>query len=353
MKFPRPCRGGRWWQGWKKRARAVVQTVKRRESYMTVWLDWDTFSCCVSLLGHGNLFGGTMLRKSLSSMLIAVSLLSAFAKQDSRPSFDGKTWWEHVKVLAADNMEGRDTGSPGLKKAEAYAVGQLKNAGLQPAGVKGFYQPVKFVSRQLVETESNAALVRDGKAEPLKLGEDAYFSTRVDLAPAVDAPLVFVGYGLSIPESNFDDLAGLDLKGKVAVLITGSPQQISSALAAHHQTAAERWKALRLAGAVGIITIPNPASMEAPWARSALNRLHPNMGLAGAEFNETEGEKLALYFNPAHADKLFEGSGHTFAELAELAKDRKPLPHFPLTASIQARAKMKKKAVESANLVAK
>ena len=96
-----------------------------------------------------------------------------------------------------------------------------------------------------------------------------------------------------------------DLKSKVVVLITGAPEQISSALAAHHQTAAERWKSLRQAGAVGIIAIPNPASMEAPWARSALNRLHPSMGLAGAEFNETEGEKLALYFNPAHADKLF------------------------------------------------
>ncbi len=66
------------------------------------------------------------------------------------------------------------------------------------------------------------------------------------------------------------------------------------------------------------------------------------MELAGAEFNETEGEKLALYFNPAHADKLFDGSGHTFQELADLAKDRKPLPHFPLTVSIQARAKLQK-----------
>ncbi len=278
-----------------------------------------------------------MLRKSLSSMLIAVSLLSAFAKQDSRPSFDGKTWWEHIKVLAADNMEGRDTGSPGLKKAEAYTVNQLKAAGLQPAGTKGFYQPVKFESRQLVETDSSAALVRNGKAEPLTLGEDMIFSTRVDLAPEVEAPLVFVGYGLSVPESNFDDLAGLDLKGKVAVLITGSPQQIGSALASHHQT---------------IILIPNPASMDVPWSRTALNRLHPSMELAGAEFNETQGEKLALTFNPAHADKLFDGSGHTFQELADLAKDRKPLPHFPLTASIKARAKLQKKAVESANLVA-
>ena len=182
-----------------------------------------------------------MLRKSLLSLWIAVFLAPAFAQQGNAPSFDGKSWWEHIKVLAADNMEGRDTGSPGLKKAEAYVVGQLKSAGLQPAGVKGYYQPVKFVSRQLVEQESSVALLRDGKAEPLTLGEDAIFSTRVDLAPEVEAPLVFVGYGLSIPENDFDDLAGLDLKGKVAVLISGSPSQIPSALSAHHQTAAERW----------------------------------------------------------------------------------------------------------------
>ena len=68
--------------------------------------------------------------------------------------------------------------------------------------------------------------------------------------------------------------------------------------------------------------------MDVPWSRTALNRLHPSMELAGAEFNETEGEKLAISFNPAHADKLFAGSGHTFQELAELAKDRKPLAAF-------------------------
>ena len=55
--------------------------------------------------------------------------------------------------------------------------------------------------------------------------------------------------------------------------------------------------------------------MDVPWSRIALNRLHPSMELAGAEFNETEGEKLALTFNPAHADKLFDGFG----------------PHFPGT----------------------
>lgn len=292
-----------------------------------------------------------MRRESWSFILAVVVLIPSFA-QETQVSFDGKSWWDHIKVLAADNMEGRDTGSAGLKKAEAYVVGQLKTAGLQPAGVKGFYQPVKFVSRQLVENESSAALVRDGKTEPLTLGKEAIFGTRVDLAPEVEAPLVFVGYGLSIPERDFDDLAGLDLTGKVAVLISGSPSQIPSALAAHHQTAAERWKAFRAAGAVGIIGIPNPASMDVPWSRTSLNRLHPSMDLAGAEFNETEGERLSLTFNPVRADKLFAGSGHTFEELAGLAKERKPLPHFPLTVSIRAKAKMKKKMVVSANLAA-
>ena len=59
-----------------------------------------------------------MLRKSLLSILIAIFMIPTFAQPDNQPPFDGKTWWEHIKVLAADNMEGRDTGSPGLKKAE-------------------------------------------------------------------------------------------------------------------------------------------------------------------------------------------------------------------------------------------
>ena len=98
-----------------------------------------------------------------------------------------------MKVLAADDMEGRETGSPGLRKAQEYVVEQLKRAGLEPAGLKGFYQPMQFVSRQIVEKDSSLALVHNGQVEPLTLGDDAIFSTRVDLAPSVEAPLVFAG----------------------------------------------------------------------------------------------------------------------------------------------------------------
>ena len=61
-------------------------------------------------------------------------------------------------MLATDNMEGRETGSPGLRKAEAFVVDQLKKNGLQPAGTDGFYQPIKFISRQIVEKDSSVAL---------------------------------------------------------------------------------------------------------------------------------------------------------------------------------------------------
>jgi len=295
------------------------------------------------------------MRAKLQFLLVTSGLVaSLWAQEPIANHFDGKTWWNHVKVLADDKMEGRETGSEGLRKAEEYIVQQLTNAGLEPAGTNGYYQPAKFISRQIIEKDSTAALVRNGGEEPLNLGEDAYFSTRVDLrSDEVKAPLVFVGYGLKIPEKNYDDFAGLDLKGKIAVLLSGSASDIPAALASHYQSAGERWIALRQAGAIGIITIPNPASMDIPWSRIALNRAHPQMELEDSEFQETAGEKIALIFNPAKAEKLFAGSGHSFQEIAELGKDRKPLPHFPLVASLKARARVQTTEINSANLIAK
>ncbi len=291
-----------------------------------------------------------MIKRLLPIMVLSAAL---GAQNPSTPNFDGNSWWAYVKVLASDQMEGRETGSEGLRKAAAYIVDQLKEDGLQPAGSNGFYQPVKLVSRQIDESASSLALVRNGKGQPLVLGEDAMFSTRVDLAPQLDAPLVFVGYGLRVPEKNYDDFTGLHVKGKVAVLISGSPADMPAALASHYQSMSERAKSLREAGAVGMISIPNPASMDIPWGRMKLARTRPSMVLADSSLDDARGINLLVVFNPAAAEKLFAGSGHNFQEIADLAKDRKPLPTFPLTASIHAKAKVIKKQVESDNIIAK
>ena len=294
------------------------------------------------------------MKKSLVLLTLGFCVtVAAFAQQAAKNDFDGKTWWNYVKVLADDNMEGRETGSPGLKRAEAYVVEQLKADGVEPAGSDGYYQPVKFEVRQIVEKDSSIALIRDGKSEPLALGEDAFFNTRVNLAPEIEAPLVFIGYGLTIPEKNYDDLAGLDLKGKIAVIFGGSPAEMPGALASHYQSAGERWKSLKKAGVVGVVTLVNPNSMDIPWSRMSLNRAHPSMELADASLNETEGLKLSMIVNPASSEKLFAGSGHTFAEIVDLGKDRKPLPRFPLAASIKAVTKVETTEVESANVIGK
>jgi Zn-dependent M28 family amino/carboxypeptidase len=293
---------------------------------------------------------------SRKAVIVALFLAAGItpAQQNPGTHFDGNSWWADVKVLADDALEGRDTGSEGLRKAEAFAVEQLQKAGLQPAGSDGFYQSVRFDQFQVDETKSSLALVSGGQASPLSFADDAFISTRATHASTkLTAPLVFIGYGLQIPEKKLDELAGLDLHGKIVVYIAGSPADIPTALASHYQTVAERWKSLHAAGAIGMVTIFNPASMDVPWARISLNRNHPSMDLAGPEFNETAGLQIGVAYNPAAAEKLFAGSGHSFAEIAELAKDRGPLPHFALATSLQADAVVLVTKVESANIVAK
>ena len=295
-----------------------------------------------------------MSRKAVSIFAFFLAAAVTSAQQTSASHFDGNSWWSDVKVLADDMFEGRDTGSEGLRKAQAFAVEQFQKAGLEPAGTKGFYQPIQFNQYQVDESKSSLALSGGATTTKLSFENDAYFSTRTTHASAqLTAPMVFVGYGLKIPEKNLDELAGQDLKGKVVVYIAGSPADIPTALASHYQTMAERWKSLKAAGAIGIVSILNPASMDVPWSRISLNRNHPSMDLADPEFDETAGLKVGVAFNPAAAEALFAGSGHTFAEIAALAKDRSPLPHFPLKISLEAKVDILTTKLESANVVAK
>jgi Zn-dependent M28 family amino/carboxypeptidase len=259
-------------------------------------------------------------------------------------------WFSHVEALANDEMRGRETGSPEHRKAAEYVAEQFKKAGLQPAGTDGYLQAVGFRSRQIDESRSSLALVRGGKAEPVALGDDATFGMRIDPAPAVDAPLVFAGHGLRIPEAGHDDFSGLDVKGKVVVYVSGSPRNVPGALSAHFQSAAERWNALKPLGAIGVIAVPNPSTMEVPWERSSPNRLNAAMALADPALDETAGQQVAITFNPAKAERLFAGSGHTLAEVLKIADEGKALPHFPLPTSIRARVAVDVQDLESHNV---
>src|SRR6202045_1919920 len=112
------------------------------------------------------------MRKSACSLLLFTFVAACLAQQNpSSTHFDGKSWWAHVKFLADDSLEGRNTGSEGLRRAQAYAVEQLQKAGLEPAGADGFFQPVRFTQFQVDESKSSLALVASGKSRALSFSD--------------------------------------------------------------------------------------------------------------------------------------------------------------------------------------
>jgi hypothetical protein len=263
----------------------------------------------------------------------------------------GKAWWSHIAYLADDHLEGRDTGSPGFEKAAVYMAEQFRAAGLQPAGAQGFRQPIDFDVVRFDESRSSLELVRGGKVEPVKIGEDAILGVNPHAAEHVEADAVFVGYGLTVPELKYDDLAGLDVKGKIVVYITGGPANMSGPIKAHYESSEERRKALAKAGVVGTISIGNPKAAEVPWSRIAASRFQPRMELSDPGPDAAPPMQVAIGFNPERAEMLFAGSGHTLAEiLADVDQDR-PLPHFLLPVKVRARLGMTRSEVKSENIV--
>ena len=263
----------------------------------------------------------------------------------------GRAWWAHVQYLADDSLEGRDTGSPGFEKAADYMAAQFRDAGLQPAGTDGYRQPVSFDVVRFDETHSSLDLLSGGRTLQVNIGEDAIFGISPGAAESVEADAVFVGYGLTIPEANYDDLAGSDVKGKIAVYITGGPADIPGPLKAHYQSGEVRRAALAKAGAIGAIAIGNPKAAEVPWSRTAGSRFLPRMVLHDAGANSASDLKFSAVFNPAHAQMLFAGSGHAFAELLDDVNADRLLPHFPLQVKVRSHLGTTRSEVKSENVV--
>jgi Zn-dependent M28 family amino/carboxypeptidase len=280
----------------------------------------------------------------------------------------GEAWWSHIKTLADDNMEGRLTGSEGYLRAARYVVSQFEAAGLKPAGINGFYQPVKFDVTRVIADKSSLALTADGEKQTLAVGQDAVLGARGLQPKNITAPLVFIGYGLNLPEVQYDDfnspeLPKAALKGKIVVYINGGPGDLSAALKSYARTAPLQ-RALAAAGAVGSISIPTPKSMDFPWERTMSGSSQPGMRLAAdprdaavaakhPALEDLHNTMFQAQFNPAEAEKLFAGSGHKFADLLELADAQKPLPRFALKQSLTASVTTENSAVESPNIVAK
>ena len=260
-------------------------------------------------------------------------------------------WWSDVSTLSADAMEGREAGTPGYDRAAAWVVERLQALRLEPAGTNGFYQRVEFEEQMLDPAAARVSLVAAGAETPLRSPQDIIVSRRSPLPARVDAPLVFVGYGLHIPEAGHDDFAGVDLRGKIAVFVSGGPANISGALKSHAR--AERSRLLAERGAVGAISLTTPTQSEAPWARSMAGATTGGLYFADPAIRTVPGTFFDASLNPAEAERLFAGSGRTFAEVARLADASGAVPSFPLRPSVRATLAPTTRRLASNNIVAR
>lgn len=290
------------------------------------------------------------MSRLLGLFAACAALALTAAAPPSDPLASGQAWWAHIRYLASDEMRGRLTGSPDYDRAAAYVIDRFKAYGLTPAGADGWLQPVSFIEQRVIAERSSAALVADGIEQPLRLGPDLILGARLPQPAAVEAPLVFIGYGLSIPKAGHDDFKGQDLKGKIVVTVNGGPAELPGPVKSAARSAAT-WRAAEKAGALGLITLPTPKSMDIPWARQMTLAGVAGMYLAAPRLQETSGPRFTASFNPAEAEKLFARSGHSFAEILQLADAGRPIPGFPLNLSLKAKVATESRTLASPNVI--
>ena len=132
---------------------------------------------------------------------------------------------EVTRVLASDEFQGRAPGTPGEEKTIPYLIEQFKAAGLEPAGENGGWTQTVPMIRTQLQSPMAVSFSQGGQTIPLKFPDDIYLGTvrATDSAKIANAPMVFVGYGVSAPERGWDDFKGVDLDGKVAVILVNDP----------------------------------------------------------------------------------------------------------------------------------
>lgn len=181
---------------------------------------------------------------------------------------------EHVKFLADDRLEGRDTGSAGGLTAARYLADGLKAAGLKPAGDNGtFFQEVPCRKSRMDAAKSRVLLNPGASPVPLEFGRDFLINGMGRYAAAVEGPLVFAGYGITAPEFNHDDYRDLEVKGKVVVLISGEPVSRDPAFFdgdkdTRYAAGDTKIELAKSKGAVGVVTIlTGERARRYPWDR--------------------------------------------------------------------------------------
>lgn len=246
----------------------------------------------------------------LALTLLAIPVAVAAGAQHS---FDPAAVRAHVTFLADDALDGRGSGTKGYGIAANYVATQFMALGATPMGdaAKGsYFQQVPLREAKLV---GQPVLTLSGKGKSIRLDNSQQMLIGPNMLEAqqvVEAPLVFVGYGMDRSEMGLNDYAKLDVKGKVVVVLSGFPKGLNSEIGAHLNSDKARMAMQR--GAIGVLTIPTRQDIKRrSWERRMETAGEPRsvwMKADGMPFLRAPGIRADATLHPDQAAQLF-GTG--------------------------------------------
>jgi Zn-dependent M28 family amino/carboxypeptidase len=273
-----------------------------------------------------------MKRLLLATALIAAPMLAHAA---DAPKIDPARLSAHIKVLSSDEFEGRGPATEGEKKAVGYIVDQMKAIGLSPAGdlqkdgKRAWTQNVPLGKFEIAGPVA-ASVTVGGAKQALTQGEQVAIRaamTNVDSVSIKDAPLVFVGYGVKAPERNWDDFKGMDLKGKILVVLINDPdfETGSGDFGGKAMTYYGRWtykyeEAARQ-GAAGVLIVHETAPASYGWNTVKNSNTNTMFDIVRKEPGKSHPAMEAWIQRDTAVD-LFKKSGLDFDALKKQAQTR-------------------------------
>jgi len=191
----------------------------------------------------------------------AIGLSLSSLRADSPSQYTADTYLQPIKYLASDELKGRGDGTPELNTAAKYIAQHFKKAGLKPGGDHGsFLQKFSLVVGAKLASDNSLVVKAGDKSQALKIEKD-YIPLSFSANTTAEAPLVFVGYGITAPEFNYDDYTHLNVTGKIVIALRHEPQEnddksvfAGKQMTTHSQTASKATNA-KNHGAVGLILV--------------------------------------------------------------------------------------------------
>jgi len=282
---------------------------------------------------------------SLSGGFLSIGARAQPSAADGLPSISSSALEAHLEFLASDLLEGRDTGSKGYQLAAAYVAAQFKELGLEPAGDDGtYFQAVPLRKNEIDHENTTVEIARGENRFPLDWGEDFLMQGDPVLdATDLTAPIAFVGFGVHAPEVGYDDYEGIDVEGKIVLMMRRAPASFHHNERAYYSSPTVKARAAVERGAVGmLIFMDEEATARFPWERVKMFAGRPGMrwldenGIVNDHFPELRG---GAFMSHPGLEKMLAGTGTSLTDLFEAVADGTPgSRELPLEMTISQRS---------------